>query len=128
MFAFQDTAAAAENMLLCAAGMGYGDCWVGAFDEEGCRAALCISAEETPVILLHLRVPQTAGRGLHFLGRRGPYQRLPVQCDHRGCQPVRHVDPYELFIADCYIDGLTVNGVDIAALLDRKGISEEGQA
>ena len=26
-------------------------------------------------------------------------------------------------IADCYIDGLTVNGVDIAALLDCQGTS-----
>lgn len=58
MFAIQDTAAAAENMLLRAADLGYGGCWVGAFDEAACRAALSIPDEETPVILLPLGVPE----------------------------------------------------------------------
>ena len=58
MFAIQDTAAAAENMLLRAADMGYGGCWVGAFDEDACRAALSIPDDETPVILLPLGVPE----------------------------------------------------------------------
>lgn len=38
--------------------MDYGGGWVGAFDEEACRAAMCIPAEETPVILLPLGVPE----------------------------------------------------------------------
>lgn len=58
MFAIQDTAAAAENMLLRAAELGYGGCWVGAFDEDACRDALSIPADETPVILLPLGVPE----------------------------------------------------------------------
>ena len=58
MFAIQDTAAAAENMLLRAADLGYGGCWVGAFDEDACRNALAIPAGETPVILLPLGVPE----------------------------------------------------------------------
>lgn len=58
MFAIQDTAAAAENMLLRAADLGYGGCWVGAFDEDACREALRIPADETPVILLPLGVPE----------------------------------------------------------------------
>lgn len=33
----------------------------------------------------------------------------------------------DMSIADCCIDGLTGNGVDIAALLDRQGASEESQ-
>lgn len=57
MFAIQDTAAAAENMLLRAAELGYGGCWVGAFDEAACREQLGIPEEETPVILLPLGVP-----------------------------------------------------------------------
>lgn len=58
MFAIQDTAAAAENMLLRAADLGYGGCWVGAFDEDACRAALDIPEAERPVILLPLGVPE----------------------------------------------------------------------
>ncbi|MCH5288218.1 MAG: nitroreductase family protein [Christensenellaceae bacterium] len=57
MFAIQDTAAAAENMLLRAADLGYGGCWVGAFDEDACREALGIPGDERPVILLPLGVP-----------------------------------------------------------------------
>lgn len=59
MFALQDTAAAAENMLLRAADLGYGGCWVGAFDEAACREALHIPDEERPVILLPLGVPES---------------------------------------------------------------------
>ena len=33
LYAFQDTSAAMQNMLLCAADLGFAACWVGAFDE-----------------------------------------------------------------------------------------------
>ena len=33
LYCLQDTAAAIENMLLAAEGLGIGSCWVGAFDE-----------------------------------------------------------------------------------------------
>ena len=41
-FVLQDTALAAENMLLAAAEMGLGGCVIGAFDEQKCRALLQI--------------------------------------------------------------------------------------
>lgn len=41
-FVLQDTALAAENMLLAAAEMGLGGCVIGAFSEEKCRALLQI--------------------------------------------------------------------------------------
>lgn len=34
MYVYQDTAAAAENIHLMALALGYGTCWVGAFDDE----------------------------------------------------------------------------------------------
>ncbi|MEM4260379.1 MAG: nitroreductase family protein [Candidatus Woesearchaeota archaeon] len=34
LYSIQDSACAAENMLLAATGLGLGSCWVGAFDEE----------------------------------------------------------------------------------------------
>lgn len=52
MFVMQDTAAAAENILLSAADLGYGGCWIGAFHEENCRRYLSIPDNERPVILL----------------------------------------------------------------------------
>jgi len=52
MFAIQDTAAAAQNILLTAADLGYGGCWIGAFREDACRAYLSIPDELRPVIIL----------------------------------------------------------------------------
>lgn len=34
LYSIQDSACAAENMLLAATGLGLGSCWIGAFDEE----------------------------------------------------------------------------------------------
>jgi len=42
MFVLQDTALAAQNMLLAAAEMGLGGCIIGAFDSDKCRALLQI--------------------------------------------------------------------------------------
>lgn len=42
MFVLQDTALAAQNMLLAAAEMGLGGCIIGAFDPDKCRALLQI--------------------------------------------------------------------------------------
>ena len=52
-FVLQDTALAAENMLLAAAEMGLGGCIIGAFDEAKCRAILEIPEE----IGIHMLLP-----------------------------------------------------------------------
>ena len=52
-FVLQDTALAAENMLLAAAEMGLGGCVIGAFDEAKCRAILEIPEE----IGIHMLLP-----------------------------------------------------------------------
>lgn len=44
LYCLQDTAAAAQNMLLAAKGLGIGSCWVGAFDEPAIQRIL----EATP--------------------------------------------------------------------------------
>jgi len=54
MFAVQDTAAAAENMLLQATDLGYGGCWVGAFSEDACSTYLHLPQNHRPVIILPL--------------------------------------------------------------------------
>lgn len=40
LYCIQDTAAAAENMLLAAEGLGLATCWVGAFDERRVQQAV----------------------------------------------------------------------------------------
>ena len=57
LFAVQDTAAAIENLLLCAADIGLGGCWVGAFDEAACREALDIPQGRRPVAIIPVGVP-----------------------------------------------------------------------
>ena len=52
-FVLQDTALAAENMLLAAAEMGLGGCIIGAFDEAKCRALLNVPEN----IGIHMLLP-----------------------------------------------------------------------
>jgi nitroreductase len=40
LYCIQDTAAAIQNLLLCAEDLGLGACWVGAFNEDACSEVL----------------------------------------------------------------------------------------
>jgi nitroreductase len=52
LYCLQDTAAAAENILLGATALGLGACWVGAFDEEQAAEALSLDQRFRPVALI----------------------------------------------------------------------------
>jgi nitroreductase len=52
LYCLQDTAVAAENLLLAATALGYGSCWVGAFDERAARQALKIPEHLRPVAII----------------------------------------------------------------------------
>lgn len=58
LYCLQDTAAAAENIILAATAEGLGTCWVGAFDEERVRAVLGIPRHLRPVIMIPVGYPQ----------------------------------------------------------------------
>lgn len=51
LYSLQDTAAAVQNMLLCAAELGIGSCWCGAFDEDALKKVLKLSSLR-PVALI----------------------------------------------------------------------------
>jgi nitroreductase len=57
LYCLQDTAAAAENLLLAAVASGLGACWVGAFDEEAASRALDLPAHLRPVAIVPLGYP-----------------------------------------------------------------------
>lgn len=57
IFACEDAGAAAENILLRAAELGYNGCFIGAFDPEACRAYLSIPENEKPVVMLPVGIP-----------------------------------------------------------------------
>lgn len=52
LYAIQDVAAAVENLIIAATSLGYGSCWVGAFDEDAVRRALHVPNFRKPVALL----------------------------------------------------------------------------
>ena len=58
LYCLQDTAAAVENLLIAATAMGYGSCWVGAFDEEAVQRVLRLPEGLRPVAI----VPVGPGR------------------------------------------------------------------
>lgn len=81
LYCIQDTAAATENMLLAAHGMGLGACWVGAFREEMVRKVLNIPIHVRPVAIIPIGYPS-------------------VKPAPRGRRPIREVVHQETFKQD----------------------------
>jgi len=57
LYCLQDTAAAAEHVLLAACALGLGGCWVGAFDEMQAAKALGCPEHHRPVAILPIGKP-----------------------------------------------------------------------
>lgn len=53
----KDVMIAVEHMVLAAETMGYGTCWIGAFDEEKVRSLLKIPKEMRVIALLAIGIP-----------------------------------------------------------------------
>jgi nitroreductase len=60
LYCLQDTAAAAENILLAATERGLGSCWVGAFDEVAVARVLKLSEGWRPVAIIAVGRPAEA--------------------------------------------------------------------
>jgi len=52
LYSIQDTAAAIQNMLLASYALGYGSCWVGAFDEAKAARIIQAPPEIRPVAII----------------------------------------------------------------------------
>lgn len=57
LYCLQDTAAAAEHILLAAVALGLGGCWVGAFDERRAARALNLPRRHRPIAILPIGKP-----------------------------------------------------------------------
>jgi len=57
LYCLQDTAAAAEHILLAAVALGLGGCWVGAFDEGQAARVLDLPRRRRPVAILPIGKP-----------------------------------------------------------------------
>jgi len=62
LYCIQDTAAAVQNILLAAYGLGLGTCWIGAFDEDQVSFALGLPQDKKPVALIPVGYPAAEGR------------------------------------------------------------------
>jgi nitroreductase len=69
LYVFQDTAAAVENLLIAATALGYGTCWIGAFDEAVAARALGLPKKLRPVAMVPV------GKAAKKLGKT---TRLPM--------------------------------------------------
>lgn len=57
LYCIQDTAAAIQNIHLSAYALGYGSCWVGAFDEQAVAKAIGAPKEIRPVAIIPIGRP-----------------------------------------------------------------------
>jgi nitroreductase len=62
LYAIQDTAAAAQMILLAAVDRGLASCWIGAFDDEAVREAIGVARPITPVAVLPVGYSAEAAR------------------------------------------------------------------
>ncbi len=57
LYVIQDTAAATQNMLLAAYALGYGTCWVGAFNESEVKEILNLPDHIRPLVIIPIGKP-----------------------------------------------------------------------
>jgi len=57
LYSVQDTAAAIQNMLLASCALGYGSCWIGAFDEAKAARIIHAPSEVRPVAIIPIGLP-----------------------------------------------------------------------
>lgn len=62
LYCIQDTAAAAQNIMLAATAYGLGACWVGDFDEQAVKLAVGDEDSRRPVALIPVGYPAEDGQ------------------------------------------------------------------
>lgn len=58
LYCIQDCAAATQNLLLAAHGLGYGACWVGAFDDKEVSEILKLPSHVIPLAIVPIGKPK----------------------------------------------------------------------
>jgi nitroreductase len=70
LYCIQDTAAAIQNILLSAYALGYGTCWMGAFDEESVAKVIKAPPHIRPLAIIPIGRPAE---------KPAPTSRLPLK-------------------------------------------------
>jgi nitroreductase len=85
LYCIQDTAAAIQNVLLSATALGYGTCWIGAFDENAVREVLSVPVGVRPVALIPLGLANEDPPRV----TRKPLEAVLLYETYGGCRPQR---------------------------------------
>jgi len=111
LYGIQNSAAAAENMMLEAESLGLGTCWVGSFDNDAVKRALNIPNGVNPEIILTLGHPQgkTSMAGRHDLSHLVYFE----QWGHKQIQK------------ELLLDRIEEEGREVREKIKKKGIVEK---
>ncbi len=127
LYCIQDTAAAIQNILLCAKDLGFGTCWCGAFDEDAVSRVLRLQGDKRPVAIIPVGVPAneplvSVGRRpleeiVTFIGERGgdaPHEESPRKvehCDMSGTE-FRDINLYGSVFSDANMQSVEITDVN----------------
>lgn len=124
LYCLQDTAAAVQNILLCAKSMGLGTCWVGAFDEEGVRQVLDLKedvprrADLHPVAIIPVGYPASEsgtlrrrpiGEIVTFIGEE---DTASVKERAESPRKIEHCDMSETVFNDVNLKGVSFSDIN----------------
>lgn len=125
LYCVQDTAAAIQNLLLCAKSLELGTCWCGAFDEEKVSAVLSLQKDMRPVAIIPVGYPVSEP----VPSRRRPFEEIitfigenEYSCNMEADEPERrfeHCDMGDTVFDDVNLGNSTFHninfyGVDIS--------------
>lgn len=113
LFAVQDTACAIENILLCAADMGLGGCFMGAFKRDLVERVVGIKQGHNPIAVVPIGKPAAElparprnplEKAVTFVGSPADATAQTKDCAHRGYEVRNCTLPGALFENTC-LDG-----------------------
>ena len=120
LFVLQDTALAAQNILLGAADMGLGGCFVGAFNEDKLKSMLNMKESHRPVIVIPVGTPaedmpararDPIANKVTFVGDSAEYN--PIDTNFRNFEIKNAKIKGSVFEA-CTMSGSTFSNVNLA--------------
>lgn len=109
LFALQDTACAMNNILLAAADIGFGGCFIGAFDEDKCREVLNLKYRPVAIAALGRPTAEPDLRERKPMDEVADWIGEPIEDGETADAPADK--PFEL--SDARLPGAKFTGLDL---------------
>lgn len=132
LYVLQDTAAAIQNILLCAVSLGLGTCWCGDFNEDELAKILCVNNDMRPVAIIpvgyHDVEPVMPKRRpvdeiVTFIGESGSSSVT----DEPNIRKIEHCDMGGISFNDINLGGSTFNNINFSGVNINDANLSEGQ-